>query len=112
MRSTCDLATGTCTDGFDESRISDVLTTSGFATDAAAIRLRRAAQSALTTSTLDSRTIAGLEATCVSIDVPGGTVRWCAVPQGLLALQDTADIRIELIEFAETVSADSFTTSR
>jgi hypothetical protein len=109
--STCDLVSEVCTDGFDEARLSDVLTTTGFATEAAAIRIRRADADALGPVRGSRQRIAGVRATCADIDVPGGTVRWCTTPQGLLALQDTADMRIDLVALERRVDPALFTAS-
>lgn len=110
-RSTCDLETQECTDGFDESRLSDVLTTTSFATDAAAVRIRRAGDDATGTARGSRQRIAGVRASCADIDVPGGTVVWCTIPQGVLALQDTADMRVDLVSLSTTVDPALFSTS-
>lgn len=110
-RSTCDLATGRCEDGFDEARLSDVLTTTGFAAEAAALRIRRSGDDAIGEARPSRRRIAGARAICVDVDVPGGTVRWCTTPQGLLALQDTADMQIELVSLERLVDPAWFTTT-
>lgn len=109
-RSTCDLRTGQCDDGFDEARLSDVLTTTGFATDAAAVRIRRSDDDGIGEARPSRRRIAGVRATCADVDVPGGTVQWCTTPQGLLALQDTADMRVDLVSIDTTVDPELFTT--
>jgi hypothetical protein len=110
-RSTCDLETQTCTDGFDESRLSEVLTTTSFATHAAEVRLRRAGADATGDARGSRRRIGGVRATCAEIDVPGGVVLWCTIPQGLLALQDTADMRVDLVSVETTVETGQFSSS-
>jgi hypothetical protein len=111
QRSTCDLETRECTDGFDEARLSDVLTTTTFATDAAGVRIRRAGDDATGAARGSRQRIAGVRATCADVDVPGGTVMWCTIPQGLLALQDTADMRVDLVSLSTTVDQALFSTS-
>jgi hypothetical protein len=110
-RSTCDLPTGQCDDGFDEARLSDVLTSTEFATDAAALRIRRSDEDVIGEARPSRRRIAGVRATCADVDVPGGTVQWCTAPQGLLALQDTADMRVELVSLVDAVDPVLFTTT-
>jgi hypothetical protein len=111
QRSTCDLESAMCSDGFDEARLSDVLTTTSFATDAAGLRIRRAGDDATGEARASRSRIAGLRATCAEVDVPGGTVRWCTVPQGVLALQDTADMRVDLLSLDTTVDPSLFSSS-
>lgn len=109
-RSTCDLETQECTDGFDEARLSDVLTTTSFATDAAEVRIRRAGADATGDARGSRRRIGGIRATCAEVDVPGGMVLWCTIPQGLIALQDTADMRVDLVSVETAVETDLFST--
>lgn len=100
-RQTCLLPSGSCSDGFDETKVSDTLTVSTFATESAVTRLRQDARNAIGPARPFQRSVAGaidtLDGTCVEIDVTGGTTYWCALAEGVLALQDTADMRAELV---------------
>ena len=110
-RSTCDLTSGECTDGFDESRVSDVLTSTGFTNDAAVARLRHDAETAVAEARASDSEYAGEAATCAEIDVPGGTELWCVSELGLVVLQDTADVRSELVSLTGDVPPTSFDRS-
>jgi hypothetical protein len=93
---TCDLALSTCTPGTVEAKVSNLSLTHNFYAVAPAARLR---QDALVTAGApigSVQQIAGQTATCVEIPVAGGNKLYCALDNGLLALQDTPDLRIDL----------------
>lgn len=110
-RSTCDLVTGRCSRGFDEARVSDVLTTVRFAKRAAATRLRRDAATATGDGMASTTDVPGGKATCVALPQPGGQTLYCADDLALLAVQDTADVRITRLEVDEVVDPALFDTT-
>lgn len=108
---TCELSVDWCTDGFDEARVSDVLTTIRFARESAATRLRRDAENATGPIEGSTREVAGRSATCAEIPLQGGNSLYCTVSRGLLAIQDTADVRISLVSFRTSPRRSLFRTS-
>lgn len=110
-RTTCDLPSGRCTDDFDEARVSDALTTVRFSRESAATRLRRDAGTATGPAVASSEDIAGHTATCALLPQPGGNSLYCASEFGILALQDTADVRVSLEEIDRLVDPSLFDTT-
>jgi hypothetical protein len=110
-RSTCELSTGRCERGFDEARVSDVLTTVRFSDAAATTRLRRDSETATGAAERSTRLSAGRSATCALVPQPGGNSLYCANHLGLLAIQDTADVRISLISIDEAVDPSFHATT-
>ncbi|MDQ3738576.1 MAG: hypothetical protein M3337_05340 [Actinomycetota bacterium] len=102
--STCNLGSGDCASGVQERRISDVQITHRFYAEQAAIRLRRDAQARIGNTDAQKTRIAGRPATCVSIPQDGGTVQYCALDSGVLALVDDADVHIELTSYDDSVA--------
>lgn len=105
---TCELTSGECRAGTDETKVSNLLVTSGFFGVSPAARLRQDAAVKVATPTASSETIAGHSATCVAVPVTGGTKSYCAIEPGILARMDTADLAIELTEFGDTVDESRF----
>lgn len=105
---TCDLASGSCTSGTDESKVSDLLLTSSFYSASPAARLRQHAAAKVASPTASTESIAGRSATCVAVPVTGGTTTYCAVEPGILARMDTADLAIELTELTDTFDESLF----
>jgi hypothetical protein len=96
-----------CTTGFDETRISNLNITHEFWGRSAAARLSLEAGRAVGTTTGRTETIAGVSATCADVVVPAqegaGTLVYCAIDAGPLALYNGADVRIELTSFTSEV---------
>jgi hypothetical protein len=111
-RSTCDLSTGRCSRDFDEAEVSDAVTTVRFTRQSPATRLRRDARDAVAPLVGSTRDIAGSSSTCVLVPLTNGDTFYCANDLGVIALQDTADIRIEIIAIDEAVDPVSFATTR
>lgn len=85
-----------CVAGWDASRVSDTLLTTDFYAAEPARRLRRDASAALAPATASVETIADQQATCATLQLPGGTAKYCALDNGLLALLDDGDVRVAL----------------
>lgn len=96
-----------CTTGFDETRISNLNITHEFWGRSAVARLSLEAGRAVGTTTGRTETIAGVSATCADVVVPAqqgaGTLVYCAIDAGPLALYNGADVRIELTSFSTEV---------
>ncbi len=105
---TCELTTGNCRAGTDETKVSDLLLTSSFFAASPAARLRQDATVKIATPQASTPTIAGRPATCVAVPVTGGTKTYCAIEPGLLARMDTADLAIELTEFRDSADQALF----
>ena len=102
---TCDLALSTCTPNTDDTKVSNLSLTHSFFTESPAARIRQDATAAASTPIGSVQQIAGQSATCVQIPFAAGNKLYCALENGLLALQDTPDLRIELTSL--TPVADS-----
>ncbi len=94
---TCDVATASCQPGTDDARISNLSTTHAFYADAAAARLRQDAAVKVGAATASTQIIGGQTATCVLLPFTEGNKLYCVLDNGLLALQDTPDLRISLV---------------
>lgn len=107
---TCTLSSGECSAGVRDNRISDVQVTHRFYAEAAAIRLRQDAGARIGNTDTQETQIAGSPATCVSIPVDGGTVQYCALDSGVLALLEDADVHIELTSYDGSVANTDLAT--
>lgn len=105
---TCDLTTGACADGLDDTKAAAVLLTREFFGASAAIRLRRDARAVIGQPVGYVREIAGQSATCVDLVVGGGTKTYCALDAGVLALQDGADTLVQLVSMDPAVDPSAY----
>lgn len=85
-----------CVTGWDPARVSDTLLTADFYAAEPARRLRRDAAAALGPATGSVETIAQSQATCATLQLPGGVAKYCVLDSGMLALLDDGDVRVEL----------------
>ncbi len=104
---TCDEG-GSCTNGLDAARVSDLGVTHNFYDASPATRLRRDAAARTGPSAASTDTIAGQPATCVSIPIAQTAARYCALDAGPLARMLTTDVTIELTSFSTTVDPAQF----
>ena len=58
---------------------------------------------------MDTAQLAGIGADCLHVPVGGGEETYCVTGDGLLALLDTATMRIELTSFAPDADPAAFT---
>ena len=111
---TCDMASNTCTEGIDETRLSDRQLTSRFFKDSVISRVRQDARVAMGEITLNIESVAGSSALCIQVPVIDGsgvaqTKSYCAFSTfGLLASMDTADLRITATSVATSVDLSYF----
>jgi hypothetical protein len=109
---TCRLGTGEpCQDGWQSQLVSDSIINPDFAGDAAVRRLRRDAAASIAPTTLEAATVADQQAQCVTIQVPGGTVQYCALNNGTLARIVDSDITVDLTSYSSVVDPAAFATS-
>lgn len=108
---TCDLSTGSCEPSFDEARISNLLVNHDFYGMSPAARLRQDAQTMISAGIASTRTVAGRSAICVQVDFVRGSNVYCALDNGLLAYQNTADLEINLVSIVVGADPERFTTS-
>jgi hypothetical protein len=106
---TCRVSTGSCEDGLLDQRISDTGVGSAFwaGGPARALRvsfLRRSGPPAPSSTLLAGRTVQ-----CVDVPVGPGVETYCAADEGVVALWDTADKRVELTELTGTADPAAFT---
>lgn len=97
---TCDLTTKTCTDGIAAQRIADVSAGIGFYGPTAAIQIAVSLGRSSGKPAIDTRTLAGRPATCVAINVGGGTETYCVLDTGVVALIDRADVEVDLVTYS------------
>lgn len=98
---TCQLATGSCSDGINDALVSDKSLTHDFSQIAPAARLRQDAAVMAGAALASTREIAGQTATCVEVPFSGTNVKiYCALDNGLLAFQDTPDLTVTLLGIA------------
>lgn len=109
LQQTCDVTSGVCADGFDDSRISNAVPSHDFYRTAAAARLRQDAATMTSAGIASTREIAGRSATCVQVTFAQGTKSYCALDNGLLAYQDTPDVQIDLSAVSDAADAALFT---
>lgn len=97
-----------CVDGWDARRISDTLLTLDFYAADAAKRLRRDAQAKIGPAVARADVMNLMSVTCVDVPVSGGTAVYCVTDDGLLALIDDGDVRVELTMYGATVDPAAF----
>lgn len=111
---TCDTATNRCSEGVDETRISDRQLTSRFFKESAISRVRQDARIAAGEITSTDEDVTGTSASCIGVPVIDGngatqTKRYCAFSSyGLLASMDTADLLISATSVASTADLSYF----
>ena len=106
---TCKLSTAICVSGIQEQQISDVQLTHNFFGGSAALKLRQDSTTMVSAAVGSSKQIAGLNAACVDVQFAAGVKTYCALDNGLLAQQDTPDVRIDLTSFTVGVDTSLFT---
>jgi hypothetical protein len=109
LQQTCDVTTAVCSDGLDDSKISNAVPSHDFYRTAAAARLRQDAATMTSAGIASTREIAGRSATCVQVTFAQGTKSYCVLDNGLLAYQDTPDVQIDLSAIADAADATLFT---
>ena len=97
---TCDLLTDLCEVSLNDARISDTQLSHTFYGPAFSRRLAADATRRIGDPVLYDKSIAGQMATCVDVDVSGGTKTYCALPSGPLAQFIGADVSIELTSYS------------
>jgi hypothetical protein len=105
---TCELTTGVCVPGLQDQQISDTQLPHNFYSASAALKLRQDATTMVNAATGSSRQIAGQTATCVEVHFAAGNKTYCALDDGLLAEQDTPDVRIDLTSYNTGVDTSLF----
>ena len=106
---TCELSTGSCVSGIQEQQISDVQLTHNFFGGSAALKLRQDSTTMVSAAIGSTKQIAGQNAACVDVHFAAGDKTYCALDNGLLAQQDTPDVRIDLTSFTVGGDATLFT---
>jgi hypothetical protein len=107
---TCDLTTGTCDSGLQDQRISDTQLTHDFFSASPALRLRHDQDTMVSAAVGSTKEVAGQNATCVQTFFAAGSKTYCALDDGLLAQQDTPDLRIDLTSLTTGADAGLFST--
>ena len=98
---TCDLIRASCESGINDAAISDVQVTHQFWSRAMENRLRTDANRSIGPGTVTDYSVAGMTARCVAVPVVGGDKSYCALPSGVLAGYDGADLTIDLVSYEE-----------
>ena len=99
---TCDIATGACQSGLDDTRISDIQITHQFWSRAMVNRLRTDADRNIAPARASEATQAGEPAVCAVVPVAGGEKSYCALTAGPLSLYAGPDVLVELITWRPT----------
>lgn len=105
---TCDLLTDECEASLNDARISDTQLSHEFYGPSFASRLRADADRRISDPTLYEEAIAGQDATCVDLDVSGGTKTYCALASGALARFVGADVGIDLTSYSPEPDTSKF----
>ncbi|MSW20785.1 MAG: hypothetical protein F2873_07780 [Actinobacteria bacterium] len=101
--STCRQQTDVCTPGFNSQPLSDLGITAQFWGPSVRQELRSPTLAArIGPVTTTDTTIAGQVAVCIDVPGPDLTVRYCALPTGMLASKSTARVAIELVAYSDT----------
>jgi hypothetical protein len=108
---TCELSNASCVTGFDEAQISDTQLRHDFATLAAEQRLRQDVNTMVRAADPSTKQIAGQDATCATLHFAKGDETYCVLANGLLAQQDTADVRIDLTSYTTGVDETVFSVT-
>ncbi|MCU1400595.1 MAG: hypothetical protein JWN62_3704 [Acidimicrobiales bacterium] len=109
---TCELTTGACETGVLDERVSDTQITHDFYSSSAALRLRQDVNTMVSAAVGSTKEIADQAATCALVHFTDGDKTYCSLANGLLAEQDTPDVRIELTGLTTAADASSFTPSQ
>ncbi len=105
---TCELTTGECVTGLQDQQISDTQLTHDFYAASPVLRLRHDVDTMVSAAVGFTKQIAGQNATCVQTFFAAGSKTYCALDNGLLAQQDTPDLRIDLTGLAAGADAELF----
>lgn len=105
---TCMLSNSTCTQGLDDTKVSDVQITHQFWSRATAQRLRIDANRNIGPTEQYVAVFANADTNCVSVPVVGGTKVYCVTRDGVLAHYAGPDLLIELTEYSNEVDQTLF----
>ncbi len=105
---TCMLSNSTCTQGLDDTKVSDVQITHQFWSRATAQRLRIDASRNIGPTEQYVAVFADAATNCVSVPVVGGTKVYCVTQDGVLAHYAGPDLLIELTEYSNEVDQTLF----
>lgn len=105
---TCDLASSSCSQGLDDTKVSDLQVTHQFWSRATEQRLRIDASRNIGPSEAYLAEFADTQVNCVSVPVVGGTKVYCATDEGVLAHYAGPDLLIELTDYSTTVNRELF----
>jgi hypothetical protein len=105
---TCELTTGECVTGLQDQQVSDTQLTHDFYAASPALRLRHDVDTMVSAAVGSAKQIAGQNATCVQTFFAAGSKTYCALDNGLLAQQDTPDLRIDLTSLTTGADAGLF----
>lgn len=105
---TCMLSNSTCTQGLDDTKVSDVQITHQFWSRATAQRLRIDASRNIGPTEQYVAVFANADTNCVSVPVVGGTKVYCVTRDGVLAHYVGPDLLIELTEYSNEVDQTLF----
>ncbi len=108
---TCDLLVGECENSLNDARISDTQLSHTFYGPAFARRLRVDADGRIGDPEAYTKNIAGQDAECVDVPVPGGIKTYCALASGPLAQFVGADVEIDLTSYSPEPDTTKFETS-
>jgi len=97
---TCDTIDGNCSAGLDPQPISSYGISPDFYGTSAANRLRRDAGIRVGPTTASDETVAGQDASCVTVPIEDTASVFCALEDGPLARWRSTDITIELTAFS------------
>ncbi|MEC8464555.1 MAG: hypothetical protein VXZ06_02845, partial [Actinomycetota bacterium] len=105
---TCDLESLSCSQGLDDTKVSDLQVTHQFWSRATEQRLRIDASRNIGPSEAYLAEFADTQVNCVSVPVVGGTKVYCATDEGVLAHYAGPDLLIELTAYSRTVNRELF----
>lgn len=105
---TCMLSNSACTQGLDDTKVSDVQITHQFWSRATAQRLRIDASRNIGPTEQYVAVFANADTNCVSVPVVGGTKVYCVTRDGVLAHYAGPDLLIELTEYSNEVDQTLF----
>jgi hypothetical protein len=109
---TCDLATGQCMAGIQESHVSDAAVTSQFAAGSPARQLRVSLARRSRMPSASTEVIAGQPIPCVTVPVGQGQEVTCALPEGVVGRWETAAVKVELTSFSTHADPSAFIIHR
>ena len=105
---TCDLTTHQCDSGLQDQRVSNTQLTHDFYAASPALRLRHDVNTMVSAAAGSTKQVAGQNATCVQTFFAAGSKTYCVLDNGLLAQQDTPDLRIDLTSLTTAADATLF----